>query len=85
MTKKPETTANPPAGMAEVSAKFEHEAEAAGTDPLFEVILKYQEADTASDRAYEVMDEAEGDARRRGIKLPRWGLVNIFRQPSPKT
>jgi hypothetical protein len=75
MTK--ENTPKPPAGMSEASAKFEHGAKAAVSDPLLGIIRKYQEADAASDRAYEALDKAEGAARRGGIKLPRWGLVEF--------
>ncbi len=69
----------PPAkpGMEEVSPKFVGEAEAAASDPLLGIIREYHEADTASDRSYEALDEAEGDARKRGIDPPRWGLVEF--------
>ena len=80
--RKPETP-----GMSEVSPKFVDEAEAATAtpppsasvpgDPLLEIIRKYHEADTASDKAYEALDEAEGAARERGIKLPRWDFVRV--------
>ena len=64
--KPPETP-----GMAEVSAEFVHEAEAAveavAFDPLLETVRKYREADTASDRAFDALDEAEGAAMERGV------------------